>query len=122
MFVLKPSAVVHNFLSKILNTGSTSLCLVCILMLPHVFGTTFVKQTFLYHVILKIEGVLLLKMDMWRIEEASISHLVCILCIPEVFGRTFVKETSLYYVILLVKVQGVLLLRIDLWKKLPYII
>ena len=71
-----------------------------------------------YHVILfiKIQGVLLLKMDLWRIEEASISHLVCILCIPEVFGRTFVKETSLYYVILLVKVQGVLLLRMDLWR------
>ena len=81
MFVLKPSAVVHNFLSKILNTGSTSLCLVCILMLPHVFGTTFVKQTFLF-----------LKMDLWRIEEASISHLVCILCIPEVFRRAFLRK------------------------------
>ena len=55
-------------------------------------------------------------LDLWRIEEASISHLVCLLCISEVFGRTFVKETSLYYVILLVKVQGVLLLRMDLWR------
>ena len=51
----------------------------------------FVKQTSLYHVIVKIEGVLLLKMDLWRTEEASISHLVCILCI---FG-TFVKQTNL---------------------------
>ena len=87
-------------------------------MLPHVFGTTFVKQTSLYHVIVlvKIEGVLLLKMDLWRTEEASISHLVCILCLPEVFGRTFVKQTSLYHVILLVKIQGVLLLRMDLWR------
>ena len=82
------------------------------------FGRTFVKQTSLCHVILliKILGVLLLKMDLWRIEVASISHLVCLLYISEVFGRTFVKETSLYHVILLVKVQGVLLLRMDLWR------
>ena len=81
-------------------------------MLPHVFGTTFVKQTSLYHVIVlvKIEGVLLLKMDLWRTEEASISHLVCILCI---FG-TFVKQTNLHHVILLIKIQGVLLLKMDL--------
>ena len=89
MLLFGPSAVVHSFWSKILNTGSTSLCLVCILMLHHVFGTTFVKQTFLYHVILKIEGVLLLKMDMWRIEEASISHLVCILCILQLLKSEF---------------------------------
>ena len=78
----------------------------------------FVKQTSLYHVILliKIEGVLLLQMDLWRIEEASISHLLCILYIPEVFGRTFVKQISLFHVILLIKIQGVLLLKIDLWR------
>ena len=87
-------------------------------MLPHVFGTTFVKQTSLYHVIVlvKIEGVLLLKMDLWRTEEASISHLVCILCILEVFGRTFVKQTNLHHIILLIKIQGVLLLKMDLWR------
>ena len=33
-------------------------------------------------------------LDLWRIEEASISHLVCLLCISEVFGRTFLKEMS----------------------------
>ena len=55
------------------EVGRTSIShLVCI-------STIFVKQTSLYHVILliKIQGVLLLKMDLWRIEEASISHLVC---------------------------------------------
>ena len=60
--------------------------------------------------------VLLLNMDLWRIEEASICHLVCNSCLPEVFWRTFVKQTSRYYVILLVKIQGVLLLRMDLWR------
>ena len=55
-------------------------------------------------------------MDLWRIEEASISHLVWILCIPDVFWRTFVKQTSLYHVILLIKIQGVLLLKMDLWR------
>ena len=91
--------------------------LLCILYIPEVFGRTFVKQISLFHVILliKIQGVLLLKIDLWRIEDASISHLACILCI-EVFGSTFVKETSLYHVILLVKVQGVLLLRMDLFR------
>ena len=82
------------------------LLLVGILCIPEVFGRTFVNQTSLHHVILliKIRGVLLLKMDLWRIEEASISHLVCILCISEVFGRTFVKQTSLHHVILLIKI------------------
>ena len=79
----------------------------------------FVKQTSLYHVIVlvKIEGVLLLKKDLLRTEEASISHLVCILGIPEIFGRTFVKQTSIYHVIVLVKIEGVLLLKMDLWRK-----
>ena len=63
---------------------------------------------------IKIQGVLLLKMDLWRIEEASISHLVCILCIPEVFWRTFVKQTSIYHFNLLVKI--LLLLKMDLWR------
>ena len=77
-----------------------------------------VKQTNLHHIILliKIQGVLLLKMDMWRIEEASIGHLVCISCLFEVIGRTFVKKTSLHHVILLVKIQRVLLLKMDLWR------
>ena len=72
----------------------------------------------LHHVILllKIQGVLLLMMDLGRIEEASISHLVWILCIPGVFWRTSVKQTSLYHVILLIKIQGVLLLMMDLWR------
>ena len=35
--------------------------------------------------LVKIQGVLLLKVDLWRKEEASICHLVCILCLPEVF-------------------------------------
>ena len=92
--------------------------LVCILCLPEVFGRTFVKQTSIHHVILliKIQGVLLLKMDLWRIEEASIGHLVCISCLFEVIGRTFVKKTSLHHVILLVKIQGVLLLKMDLLR------
>ena len=55
-------------------------------------------------------------MDLWRIEEASISHLVCTLCIPKVFWRTFVKQTFPYHVSLLIKIQGVLLLRMDLWR------
>ena len=92
--------------------------LVCISCLFEVIGRTFVKKTSLHHVILlvKIQGVLLLKMDLLRIEEASISHHVCILCLHEVFGRTFVKQTSIYHVILLIKIQGVLLLSMDLWR------
>ena len=82
--------------------------LVCILCILEVFGRTFGKQTNLHHIILliKIQGVLLLKMDLWRIEEASIGHLVCISCLFEVIGRTFVKKTSLYRVILLIKIPG----------------
>ena len=91
---------------------------ICILCPNYVFWSTFVKYTSFYLIILliKIQGVLLLKMDLWRIEEASICHLVCISCLPEVFWRTFVKQTSLYHVILLVKIQGVLLLKMDLWR------
>ena len=53
---------------------------ICILCPNYVFWSTFVKYTSFYLIILliKIQGVLLLKMDLWRIEEASICHLVCI--------------------------------------------
>ena len=58
-----------------------------------VFETTFIKQTSIYQGILlvKIQGVLLFKMDQWRIEEASTSHLVCILSPLYVLETNFDK-------------------------------
>ena len=50
------------------------LLLVGILCIPEVFGRTFVKETSLYYVILlvKVQGVLLLRMDLWRTPGASL--------------------------------------------------
>ena len=44
---------------------------------------TFVKYTTFHLGILlvKIEGVLLLRMDLWRTEEGSTRPLICILCL-----------------------------------------
>ena len=58
----------------LLRTEEASIShLVCILCLPEVFGRTFVKETSLYYVILlvKVQGVLLLRMDLWRTPGAS---------------------------------------------------
>ena len=47
------------------------------------FWSTIFKYTSFYLVILliKIQGVLLLRMDLWRTEEASTRPLICILCL-----------------------------------------
>ena len=92
----------------------------CIWCLLKSFWVTFVKQTFVYLEILpvKIQGVLFLKMDLWRTEKASVRYLVCIWCLFKLFWATFVKQIFVYFEILLVKIQGILLLKMDLWRTL----